>query len=210
MAPVSAALRGRMLLAHQFACSSPGMSTRPRERTVPAVRGDLRRADRGDIDRRLDAQLIAVSPERRRGAPSARVFAIVPMIGFTLQEHLEHLVASRELEVTYFISAPFLLGLALQLPFAFAALFVARLILGIVAPAVRAVNALRLVPGLASLRLLVPLVPELLLARCWPPSPRAAHLPAAASRSERRWDGRDGRLGANWRDECFEGFPYWR
>ena len=108
------------------------------------------------------AQLIrGVSGAGLATAPSARVFAIVPIIGFLLQEHLEHLVASRELEVTYFLSAPFVLGLALQLPFAFAALFVARLILGLVATVARVVNALGFVPGLTSLRLLVPIVPEL-------------------------------------------------
>jgi hypothetical protein len=108
------------------------------------------------------AQLIrGVSGAGIATAPSARVFAIVPIIGFVLQEHLEHLVVSSELEVTFFLSTPFLLGLALQLPFAFAALLVARLILGLVATVVRAVNALGIVPGLAALRVLVPLVPEL-------------------------------------------------
>jgi hypothetical protein len=95
------------------------------------------------------------------GAPPARVFAIVPIIGFLIQEHLEHLVAARELDVMFFVSTPFLLGLALQVPFALAAFLVARLILGLVARVVRAVGELGLVPGLASLRLLVPLVPEL-------------------------------------------------
>jgi hypothetical protein len=83
-------------------------------------------------------------------------------------------VASRELDIGFFVSAPFLLGLVLQLPFAFAALFVARLILGLVATVVRVVNALGIVPGLASLRFLVPLVPAL--------APR----PALSSRSAGR------------------------
>ena len=108
------------------------------------------------------AQLIrGVSGAGVARPPSAWVFAIVPIIGFLLQEHLEHLATSRELEVTFFLSGPFLLGLALQLPFALAALFVARLILGLMARVARAVNALGIVPGLTSLRLLVPLVPEL-------------------------------------------------
>jgi hypothetical protein len=89
------------------------------------------------------------------------VFAIVPIIGFLLQEHLEHIVAERELEVTFFLTTPFLLGLALQLPFALAALLAARLILGLVARVVRVVGSLGIVPGLASLRVLVPIVPEL-------------------------------------------------
>jgi hypothetical protein len=62
-------------------------------------------------------------------APSAVMFAVLPIVGFVFQEHLEHLVASRELEVTFFLSPPFLIGVALQLPFALAALLVARLIL---------------------------------------------------------------------------------
>ena len=107
------------------------------------------------------AQLVrGVSGVGIAGAPSARVFAIVPIIGFLLQEHLEHLVAERELEVTFFLSTPFLLGLALQLPFALAALILARLILGLVAGVARAVNSLGIVPGLACLRILVPVVPE--------------------------------------------------
>ena len=63
--------------------------------------------------------------------------------------------------MTFFLTAPFLIGLALQVPFALAALLVARLILGLVARVVRAVGSLGIVPGLASLRVLVPLVPEL-------------------------------------------------
>jgi len=113
--------------------------------------------------------LVAATAQLMRGvsgtgvasAPSARVFAIVPIIGFLLQEHLEHLVAARELEVTFFLSTPFLLGLVLQVPFALAALVFARLILGLVKGMARAVNSLGIVPGLASLRVLVPVVPEL-------------------------------------------------
>ena len=108
------------------------------------------------------AQLIrGVSGGAVAGAPSARVFAIVPIIGFLIQEHLEHLVAARELEVLFFVSTPFLLGLALQVPFALAALLVARAILGLVARVARAAGELRVVARLASLRVLVPLVPEL-------------------------------------------------
>ena len=108
------------------------------------------------------AQLIrGVSGAAVAGAPPARVFAIVPIIGFLIQEHLEHLVVARELDVMFFISTPFLLGLALQVPFALAAFLVARLILGLVARVVRGIGELGVVPGLASLRLLVPLTPEL-------------------------------------------------
>lgn len=101
-------------------------------------------------------------------APSARTFAVVPVVGFMLQEHLEHIVAARELELTFFLSTPFLLGLALQLPFMVAAFVVARLILGLVARAVRALGTLDVLPGLTSLRVLVPLRTEL------PPQPAVA------------------------------------
>ena len=84
--------------------------------------------------------------------PSARVFAVVPLVGFTLQEHLEHLVFARELEVTFFLSKPFLLGLVLQLPFAFAALIVARLILGLVKNVARDAGMLRILTALGSLQ----------------------------------------------------------
>jgi hypothetical protein len=62
-------------------------------------------------------------------APPALMFAAIPILGFVLQEHVEHLVAARELDTAFFVSTPFLFGLALQLPFAAAALVVARLIL---------------------------------------------------------------------------------
>ena len=84
-------------------------------------------------------------------APSAFAFAIVPIVGFLLQEHLEHLVAARELEVTFFLSTPFLLGLMLQLPFAFAALHVTRLILGFVKRVARAIGTLPSLGALESL-----------------------------------------------------------
>jgi len=87
----------------------------------------------------LAAALVAVSSSRHLvravgsseavKAPPAFMFAIVPIVGFVFQEHLEHLVAARELETGFFLSSPFLVGLVLQLPFALLALVVARLIL---------------------------------------------------------------------------------
>jgi hypothetical protein len=68
--------------------------------------------------------------------PSAVTFAVLPIVGFVFQEHLEHLVAARELEVGFFLSPPFVVGLVLQLPFALAALLVARLILRVIRTAV--------------------------------------------------------------------------
>lgn len=158
--PLSAA---GMLLAHEFAWELGG-----HEHEAEAGHGYLQY---GAVFAALGAATLIVAATAQlirgvggagiAGAPSARVFATVPIVGFLLQEHLEHLVAARELEVTFFLSTPFLLGLALQLPFALAALLVARLILGLVASVVRAVSALGIVPGRTSLRLLIPLVPEL-------------------------------------------------
>ena len=158
--PLSAA---GMLLAHQFAWELGG-----HEHAGGAAHGYLQY---GAIFAALGVAtlIVAATTQLIRGvagagvahAPPARVFAIVPIIGFLLQEHLEHIVAERELEVTFFLTAPFLLGLALQIPFALAALLVARLILGLVTRVVRAVGSLGIVPGLASLLVLVPLVPEL-------------------------------------------------
>jgi hypothetical protein len=107
-------------------------------------------------------QLIRVS----RGSdiassPSARVFAVIPIVAFVLQEHLEHLVFSRELEVTYFLSPPFLLGLALQLPFALAAMVVARLILGLVKEVVATVELLQRLHALRSYCVVVPAAVDL-------------------------------------------------
>ena len=130
--PLSAA---GMLLAHQFAWELGG-----HEHAAETAHGYLQY---GAIFAALGVAtlIVAATTQLIRGvagagvahAPPARVFAIVPIIGFLLQEHLEHIVAERELEVTFFLTAPFLLGLALQIPFALAALLVARLILGLVA-----------------------------------------------------------------------------
>jgi hypothetical protein len=167
--PLSAA---GMLLAHQFAWELGG-----HEHAGEAAHGYLQY---GAIFAALGVAtlIVAATSQLIRGvagagvahAPSARVFAIVPIIGFLLQEHLEHIVAERELEVTFFLTAPFLLGLALQVPFALAALFVARLILGLVANVVRACSSRS--------------SPSWFLAR---PSPRAlpaAHLLASADQNE--------------------------
>ena len=68
-----------------------------------------------------------------RGASSARPawpVALVPLIAFTLQEHLERLVAWGHLPLAAALEPTFLVGLALQIPFALAALLVARLLAG--------------------------------------------------------------------------------
>ena len=73
--------------------------------------------------------------------PSSVTFAVMPIVGFVFQEHLEHLVAARELELSFFLSPPFVIGLALQLPFALAAMLVARLILRAISTAVTTLRA---------------------------------------------------------------------
>lgn len=94
-------------------------------------------------------------------APSARVFAAVPLTAFVLQEHAEHVLRARELEISHFASTPFVVGLLLQLPFALAALFVARLILGFVGRLARAVRSQRAAAARESLRIVIPLAREL-------------------------------------------------
>ncbi len=111
-------------------------------------------------------------------APSARVFAVVPVLGFLLQEHLEHLVVARELEIGFFVSTPFVLGLALQLPFAFAALVVARFILGVVHGMGRALRTIFTLEApepfraVAPLTIDLPLRPALALRRAGRAPPR--------------------------------------
>ncbi len=67
-----------------------------------------------------------------RGGSSPRLtwpVALVPLLGFALQEHLERLV-SGDLPLAAALEPTFLVGLALQLPFALAALLVARALAG--------------------------------------------------------------------------------
>jgi hypothetical protein len=82
----------------------------------------------------------SVGGECAAEAPSPGMFALMPIVGFMFQEHLEHLVAARELEISFFLSPPFVVGLMLQLPFALAALVVARLILGVIRTVVTVVR----------------------------------------------------------------------
>jgi hypothetical protein len=69
-----------------------------------------------------------------RGRSPAHVpgwrFAALPLLGFALQEHLERLFHDGAFPVGAALEPTFALGLALQLPFALAALVVARVLLG--------------------------------------------------------------------------------
>jgi hypothetical protein len=60
--------------------------------------------------------------------PSPRTLALLPPIGFVVQEHVERLAVSGSFP-THLVAEPrFLLGLLLQIPFALAALVFARLL----------------------------------------------------------------------------------
>jgi hypothetical protein len=58
-------------------------------------------------------------------------FALVPPVGFVLQEHLEHALTTGALPLAAFAEPTFALGLVLQVPFALAAFVVARSLLAI-------------------------------------------------------------------------------
>jgi hypothetical protein len=78
----------------------------------------------------LTALVLRVSASFRgapRTAPPA-AFAVLPLLAFTLQEHLERFVHSGELPWTAALEPTFAIGIAVQLPFAFAALLVAEVL----------------------------------------------------------------------------------
>jgi hypothetical protein len=62
---------------------------------------------------------------RRPFQPPLRLFALLPPAGFVAQEHLERLVGSGGIPHHLVTEPTFLVGLALQLPFALAALLLA-------------------------------------------------------------------------------------
>jgi hypothetical protein len=66
---------------------------------------------------------------RSRPGPGWR-FAVLPVVGFALQEHLERLFHDGTFPLGAALESTFLLGVVLQLPFALAALVAARALLG--------------------------------------------------------------------------------
>jgi hypothetical protein len=62
---------------------------------------------------------------RRPSQPPLRLFALLPPAGFAVQEHLERLVGTGGIPHDLVTEPTFLVGLALQLPFALAALLLA-------------------------------------------------------------------------------------
>jgi hypothetical protein len=63
---------------------------------------------------------------RRPSRPPVRLFALLPPVAFVAQEHLERLVASGSIPHDLVLEPAFLIGLALQLPFAVTALLLTR------------------------------------------------------------------------------------
>lgn len=62
----------------------------------------------------------------RSARPPARLFALLPPAGFVLQEYAERLIASGSIPHGLVVEPVFLVGLALQVPFALAALLLTR------------------------------------------------------------------------------------
>ena len=66
---------------------------------------------------------------RRGDAPAPWIFGLAPPIGFALQEHAELLIHTHAFEPSPVLAPTFLVGLALQIPFALIALLAARALL---------------------------------------------------------------------------------
>jgi hypothetical protein len=63
---------------------------------------------------------------RRPSRPPVRLFVILPPVGFAFQEHLERLIGTGGIPNDMVLEPTFLVGLALQLPFALVALLLAH------------------------------------------------------------------------------------
>jgi hypothetical protein len=63
---------------------------------------------------------------RRPSPPPLRLFALLPPVGFAVQEHLERLIGTGGIPADLVLEPTFLVGLALQLPFAIVALLLAH------------------------------------------------------------------------------------
>jgi hypothetical protein len=77
----------------------------------------------------LVAALGSVAAGRSRAVVSVRLFALLPPLAFTLQEHLERAFQPSVSALETALDPVFLVGLALQLPFALGAVAVARSLL---------------------------------------------------------------------------------
>jgi hypothetical protein len=70
-------------------------------------------------------------------------FALLPPVGFVIQEQVEHLLQHGELSYTLVFEPVFLLGLLLQAPFAVAAYLVARALVTVAVTLMRALGRAR-------------------------------------------------------------------
>jgi hypothetical protein len=75
--------------------------------------------------------LVVLGARCARARPPAVLFGALPVVGFVVQEHVERLVQTGTFPVTAALEMTFLVGLVLQLPFAFAALVAARALLAL-------------------------------------------------------------------------------
>jgi hypothetical protein len=72
---------------------------------------------------------LSVIGGKARRAPGPWALALVPPVGFVIQEHVERLAVSGVFPAHLVVEPRFLLGLLLQIPFALAALVCARILL---------------------------------------------------------------------------------
>ncbi len=77
------------------------------------------------------------------GGLSLWAFALLPPVGFVVQEHLEHLLEHGQLSHTVALDPAFVLGLLLQLPFAAAAYLVARALVTVAVTLIQALGRVR-------------------------------------------------------------------
>jgi hypothetical protein len=83
----------------------------------------------------LGLVVLAFEAARGRSRPpsssfSIAPFALLPLLGFVVQEHLERLIHDNSFPFGAVLERPFLLGVLLQIPFALAALLLARILTG--------------------------------------------------------------------------------
>jgi hypothetical protein len=107
--------------------------------------------------------LLCVGEGLRGGRPSrppVRLFVLLPPLGFALQEHLERLIGTGGIPADLVLEPTFIAGMALQLPFALAALLVAHALntigFGIGRVLARKLTFARPVPGAPPMLLRLP------------------------------------------------------
>lgn len=104
----------------------------------------------------IGASLVARTRARRTLAPPLWLFALFPPVGFAVQEHLERLLHTGAIPFGTGLEPVFLVGVALQIPFALAAYLAARAAITLAVTVVAELRG-RYRPRLVSLSLFVPL-----------------------------------------------------